>query len=152
MTGAAAAGGGCAGAGTGPGAGAPPPTGGARGAYGAPRNWSAMRPASRSPLRKAPCTVAGYCRIVCSPAKKRRGITPAAGGCPGGLDGMGTDMTSKSEPEQEQSVRMHTDSSTQTRVSQTRSKLERTAALSANRRTCFHQRTNTTRRISIPLY
>lgn len=27
--------------------------------YMAPRNWSAMRPASRSPLRSAPWTVAG---------------------------------------------------------------------------------------------
>lgn len=28
-------------------------------AYGLPQSWSAMRPPSRSPLRKAPCTVAG---------------------------------------------------------------------------------------------
>jgi hypothetical protein len=42
-------------------------------AYGAPRNWSAIRPASRTPLRKAPWTVAGYWRMVCSPAKNTRG-------------------------------------------------------------------------------
>lgn len=59
--------------------------------YGAPKNLSAIRPASLKPLSRAPWTVAGQFLIVCSPAKNRRD------GAPGGWE-MGDDSRSQSLP------------------------------------------------------